>query len=117
MRRLVVPLAGNFIMMALGLAATKLMATAYAPADFGLVAYVNGLTIIFAAFADLGLGVVHMKRLGDGANVRDCVRVYLTVKTALLLGLLSGVLLVGGQALGGRTRMELPLSAEWKPAG
>ncbi len=84
MRRLIVPLVGNVAMMLLGLAATKLMAHAYAPAAFGLVAYVNGLTAMFAVFADLGLGLVHMKKLGDGADVRDCVRVYLTVKTGLM---------------------------------
>jgi O-antigen/teichoic acid export membrane protein len=84
-RRLIVPLAGNVAMMLLGLAATKLMAATYSPADFGLVAYVNGLTAMFAVFADLGLGLVHIKKLGDGADVRDCVRVYLTIKTALLV--------------------------------
>lgn len=85
MRRLMVPLLGNMAMMLLGLAATKLMAVSYAPAAFGLVAYVNGLTVMFAVFADLGLGLVHIKKLGDGANVRDCVRVYVTIKTGLLM--------------------------------
>lgn len=85
MRRLIVPLVGNAAMMLLGLAATKLITTTYAPAAFGLVAYVNGLTAMFAVFADLGLGLVHIKKLGDGADVRDCVRVYLTIKTGLLV--------------------------------
>ncbi|MGH8630912.1 MAG: oligosaccharide flippase family protein [Burkholderiales bacterium] len=85
MRRLAVPLAGNLLMMLLGLASTKLMAGQYAPQDFGLVAYVNGLTVLFAILADLGLGLAHIKKLGDGADPKDCVRVYLTVKIGLML--------------------------------
>lgn len=108
MRQLAVPLAGNLVMMLLGLASTKLMADQYAPEDFGLVAYVNGLTVLFSVVADLGLGLAHIKKLGDGADPRDCVRVYLTTKT--------GLMLVAAVPMAALIAVLVPLTSDLPPA-
>jgi O-antigen/teichoic acid export membrane protein len=86
--KMTVPLLGNVILLLVGFISTRLMTGNYAPADFGLVAYVNGVTWFFFIFADLGLGATHTRKIAQGENLADCLQVYIRTKlilTAILL--------------------------------